>query len=264
MSKCHAFNRDGKTECKNKGYIRKDREGHAMCFHIWCSTHADNGKLNTRFCKGGLQMEMDLSVPTYTNPKVAEAITQLLIDHPEGDIIVPGTGSRSLMTAPKHIRKLASERLEAILIQLKETLGDRLVVMSGMSEGWDAGLAKACIKHNIRFWAAVPNKGYGNYYWGRKSLSGENRYEQFRNILLKAEKIIFVMEDIHNLNSLYKDGRHSNFIRNDYMVEQGDFFLVWDPSSRGTADCFTSIKRARKPYVVVSAGVSEEIMKMEM
>lgn len=77
----------------------------------------------------------------------------------------------------------------------------------------------------------------------------------FREILDKAEKVVHIMEDVHNTNDLYIKGRHANFLRNDWMVENADMFLIWDPSSPGTADCFTSVKRARKAYIVMSQGI---------
>lgn len=36
------------------------------------------------------------------------------------------------------------------------------------------------------------------------------------------------------------------------MVATAHEFLVWDPTSSGTAHCLTAIKRAGKPYEILS------------
>jgi hypothetical protein len=167
--------------------------------------------------------------------------------------VVAGTGSRSLQTASREDKLNAINLVDAELVRLMETHGDNLVVMSGMAEGFDKLLAMRAIHHGIKLWCAIPNKGYGRYYWGKHSLTGHNVMSQFKDIVDGAWRVTLVMEDVHNLQGIYgPGGKHSNFLRNDYMVEQGDEFLVWDPSSSGTKDCFKSIIKSKKPYTVLT------------
>lgn len=167
------------------------------------------------------------------------------------DRIVAGTGSRSLQDADNATKRAAMGLVTRCLhARLSEHPG--LIVMSGMAEGFDKALALTAIDLGIRLWAAVPNSGYAAYYWGRNSLTGTDQSRLFADIVRRAWRVTYVMEDIYEASGLYLDGQHSNFVRNDFMVDTADEFLVWDPSSKGTADCLVSIRRARKPYEVLS------------
>jgi hypothetical protein len=167
--------------------------------------------------------------------------------------IVAGTGSRGLKLASQEIKDRAVAATTASLEALKLIHGDKLRVMSGMAEGFDELIAMVAIKLEIKLIAAVPNKGYGAYYWANHSLTGTNRMGHFNGIIARADKVINVMEDVHGIQrGLYLNGRHSNFLRNDYMVAQANHFLVWDPSSSGTADCFSSIREAGKTFEILS------------
>lgn len=167
--------------------------------------------------------------------------------------IVAGTGSRGLKLASQEIKDRAIAATTASLEALKLIHGDKLRVMSGMAEGFDELIAMIAIKLEIKLIAAVPNKGYGAYYWASHSLTGTNRMGHFNGIIARADRVINVMEDVHGISrGLYLNGRHSNYLRNDYMVAQANHFLVWDPSSSGTADCFSSIREAGKPFEILS------------
>jgi hypothetical protein len=117
--------------------------------------------------------------------------------------------------------------------------------MSGMAEGWDEYLARLALELEIPFIAVVPTESYGDYYWGQKSVTGTDRRREFKDLLEQAEQVTWVCP------SLYVAGVHANFVRNQYMVDQADQFLVWNPQSRGTADCVRRIARAHKPSTVV-------------
>lgn len=167
--------------------------------------------------------------------------------------IVAGTGTRSIQTLDQTMKLIVKYIVMVELRRLKERYGDRLVIMSGMAEGFDKLLALCAIELDIKLWCAIPNRGYANYYWGRNSLTGQNQEAAFNAILTNAWRVTYVFEDVHGKTTgLYINGRHSNFVRNDYMVEQANAFLVWDPSSSGTRDCFDSIRRSGKPYKVLS------------
>lgn len=169
--------------------------------------------------------------------------------------IVAGTGSRSLQNATPAEKQAVFAYLVLQLTALKDKYGDNLRVMTGMAEGFDKALMVAAISLNIKVIAAIPNKGYGKYYWGRKSLTGTNRLEEFNNLLEQADEVVYVAEDVYGTRDIYitRDGKkvHTNFVRNEYMVEKADAFYVYDPSSAGTRHAFKLIRDARKPHKLV-------------
>ncbi|GIF17248.1 macro domain-containing protein [Actinoplanes teichomyceticus] len=163
-----------------------------------------------------------------------------------GDFVLAGTGSRSLRTAPRHVQVEAMDRcMDAVARRLSKH-GSRLVVMSGAAEGWDELLARVAIRLGIRLWLALPNKGYAQYYWGKASVLERNRLPEFAEIAAAAWKATYVMEQIHGTTALKVDGLHANFWRNQFMVDNADDFVVWDPASRGTAHCVAAIRKAGK------------------
>lgn len=162
------------------------------------------------------------------------------------DFVLAGTGSRSLQSADNALKRAALHAIKARLVDLHAEHGTNLVVMSGMAEGFDKALAVAALHWKIRLWCAIPNRGYGAYYWGRASLTGEDRLAEFDSILARADRVTYVAEDIHRTRELKWGGKHANFWRNDFMVAEADDFVVWNPESKGTAHCVAAIKRAGK------------------
>lgn len=175
-----------------------------------------------------------------------------MADHP---YVVAGTGSRSLLTAPAEVRMAARNVVSTKLKALRREHGDRLVIMSGGAEGWDELVAVTALSLGLPLWLALPNRGYGAYYWGRSSLTGQDRVPAFVKLVEQAWRVTYVMEDVHGVRGLYLDGVHSNFVRNDFMAETADRFWVWNPQSKGTAHCLDAIKQAGKPYEVLSEGL---------
>ena len=173
--------------------------------------------------------------------------------HPPSLFVIAGTGSRSLQQANTETKMEAKARVMAEIEASKANHGDNLVIMSGMAEGFDKLIALCAIEQEVKLWCAIPNKGYADYYWGRNSLTGQNQMAAFNAIVANAWRVTYVFEDVHHKHTgLHINGRHSNFVRNDYMVAQGNAFWVWDPTSSGTRDCLDSIKAAGKPYRVLS------------
>lgn len=165
--------------------------------------------------------------------------------------IVAGTGSRSLQSASLEDKKKAHETVTRELTRLLDKYGDELVIMTGMAEGFDKLLAIVALELNIPLYCAIPSVGYGDYYWGRKSLTGKNQIEQFNDIISRADSVVYIDQE-YGITGLYRDGKHINFIRNEYMVNSAHAFLVWDPSSRGTAHCFAEILKSNKPYKILN------------
>jgi hypothetical protein len=172
------------------------------------------------------------------------------------DYVVAGTGPRSIKVSSRATRSAAWQLLLDRMVHLRAVHGDRLVVMSGFAEGWDEAVAKAGIEVGARLWAAVPNGGYGAWYWSAEhSLTKQDRIAEFEALLAQAWRVTYVMEDVHHTSRLHLNGRHANFLRNDWMVV-GDGrgfsgahdFLVLGPvkPKSGTADCVETIKAAGK------------------
>ena len=175
----------------------------------------------------------------------------LLDDMCRDHYVVAGTGSRKFFQLSKEQAKPVTERARRILEGTLETHPD-LLIMSGGAEGWDTAMALLAQIMKVPYVMCIPNRGYGDYYWRRNSLTGTDQSLLFKALLENADAVEYTMEDVHGSDGLYVNGRHSNFLRNDRMVELADAFIVYDPSSRGTRDCFRSIKAANKPYRIVS------------
>lgn len=165
--------------------------------------------------------------------------------------IVAGTGSREVQNASAEGKGQLMAWLNARLLRLKEKYGDRLVIMSGMAEGFDKALANAAIHNDIKLWIALPSGDYGSYYWGRKSLTGRDMLPQFNAMLAKAWRVTEVMPSPKGSQKYNGKFGAANLDRNDFMVDQANAFLVYDPSSTGTAHCFAAIKKADKPFEIV-------------
>jgi hypothetical protein len=199
--------------------------------------------------KGGFNLT------TWANMKPVTEWT--LVRSEDLPFIVALSGAGGLKIASQDIKDRAVTATTDRLLALKAIHGDNLRVMSGMSEGYDELGAMLAIKLEIKLILAIPNKGYGAYYWGRKSLTSTDRMNHFNGIIARADKVVYVMEEIHNTRDLYLNGRHANFIRNDYMVAQANHFLVWDPSSSGTRDCLATIVKSGKPFEILSGDNDE-------
>jgi hypothetical protein len=83
-------------------------------------------------------------------------------------------------------------------------------------------------------------------------VTGRNRLAEFEAILASAWRITYVMEEALGVPVVHVNDRRSNFARNTWMVGKADEFVVWDPSSRGTAHCLAEIRRAGNLYRVLS------------
>lgn len=154
---------------------------------------------------------------------------------------VMGTGSRSMVTDPN--AKNIYNTLERYITILHEEDPD-LVLITGMAEGWDEAIAKVAFRNHIPYICAIPNKGYGEYYWGKHSLLGVNRMNTFNQLVNGAAEVVYVCAGI------YENGVHANFVRNQWMVDNCDSALVYNPQSSGTRDAVARLTTAGKPYEV--------------
>ncbi|MEU4558550.1 hypothetical protein AB0F72_09170 [Actinoplanes sp. NPDC023936] len=162
------------------------------------------------------------------------------------DFVLAGTGSRSLRVAPRDVQVEAMDLCMERVAQRVLEHGSRLVVISGLAEGFDECLARAALRLGVRLWCAIPSRSYLGHYWGRTSLLRRDRLAKAEEIVGQAWKVTYVAEQILGTAALKVDGLHINFHRNLFMTEQADDFVVWDPTSRGTAHCVKAIRQAGK------------------
>lgn len=154
---------------------------------------------------------------------------------------IMGTGSRSMVTHKDRVE--IYHNLEAEVLRLAAKYPN-LHLISGMAEGWDEAIAKAAFRNNIPYSVYLPNSGYGKYYWGDHSFLGVNRIDTFNELVLGAQERIVVCK------SIYENGVHANFIRNQAMVDACDGALVYEGTSSGTRDAVNRLTKAGKPYKV--------------
>lgn len=154
---------------------------------------------------------------------------------------IMGTGSRSMVTHKDRVAIYNNLEAEVLKLQQKHP---NLQLISGMAEGWDEAVAKVALRNNIPYSVYLPNNGYGKYYWGEHSFLGVDRMHTFNELVLGATERIVVCK------SLYVDGVHANFVRNQAMVDACDGALVFDALSSGTKDAVTRLIKAGKPYKV--------------
>lgn len=152
--------------------------------------------------------------------------------------ILSGTGSRDLAIASEsHQLAVYHFVYDEIKRRRPET------VISGAAEGFDHTLALAAFAAEVPVTLAIPSPDYGEYYWERKSITGENRKSDWQKMIQYADKHHFIC-------SWNMKGR-ANFIRNQWMVDFADEFLIYKPFSRGTSDCVKRIVSAGKPSLVI-------------
>ncbi|CAB4142862.1 hypothetical protein UFOVP784_42 [uncultured Caudovirales phage] len=158
-------------------------------------------------------------------------------DMPEldGKFVIAGTGSRSLILDEEKMDKVEDYLLE-LLYQAKAKHGDNLVVISGMAEGFDEALARSAMCVGVTLIAAIPNKGYSAYYWRDNSELKIDRMSAFQELARYANET----GAVHYVcgKNVYVDGKHSNFVRNEWMADRADVVWVYNPTSKGTAQCY--------------------------
>jgi len=159
---------------------------------------------------------------------------------------IAGTGSRELVLDRERYCQVR-DCLANLLAGAKAEHGDNLMVISGMAEGFDEAFASAAIMADVPFIAAIPNSGYIRYYWGRTSLLKRDRTAEADAILSQASDIVYVCDGIYA-----PDGRHANFHRNEWMVDHADIVWVYNPTTRGTAQCYAYSRRVGKPSLIIN------------
>lgn len=156
--------------------------------------------------------------------------------------VLTGTGTRKLQNADKDTKVKVMNQLVAKINELKEE-HDSLVVMSGGAEGFDSALIAAAKHCNVPYVMALPSPSYGEYYWGKKSQTGYNRLDKFKEYMEGAAQVIYVCQD-------HQWGK-ANFIRNDYMMKWAHEVLAYDPTGKSTGTQH-AIKGATRHNLLIS------------
>lgn len=154
--------------------------------------------------------------------------------------VYAGTGSRELILDPETMIKVR-KTLVSMIKSVQANVSDPKMICGG-AEGFDEALALACIETKMPFVLALPNDGYGQYYWGEHSLLKRNRIKEFEHIMDKANKIKIVCQGI------YEKGRHSNLVRNEWMVDNCDKLWVYNLDTPGTRSCVAYAKKVNRAH----------------
>ena len=166
----------------------------------------------------------------------------------DGKFVIAGTGSRSLILDEGKMNKV-QEYLIDLLTQAKAKHGNNLVVISGMAEGFDEALARAAMSVGVTLIAAIPNKGYSAYYWRNNSQLKVDRMDSFQELAGYAHR----SGGVHYVcgKDIYVNGKHSNFVRNEWMADRADVVWVYNPISKGTAQCYNYCRtNAIKTFII--------------
>lgn len=163
--------------------------------------------------------------------------------HEDYDFIIGVTGSRSLQTAPGPHKKEVMDFMRSEFRRLKRERG-RILVGTGIAEGFDALSARCAQYEEVDYLAAVPSPTFGQYYWRDHSQTLTNRMAEFDDYLAKAKYVVYVSE-----SHMY--GK-ANFIRNEWLVNFASAFYIYNGKSTGTGHCVGLIKKAGLPHIFVN------------
>jgi uncharacterized phage-like protein YoqJ len=152
-------------------------------------------------------------------------------------MIIAGTGHRPQgLTDKKSVRytnALVNALAEFYIPYLRKMMPERVIV--GMALGTDTGLAVACARIGVPFWAAIP-------HYHQESKWGKAAQDLYDRLLLKAKETIFVEQGEYAAWKMQS--------RNEWMVNQADTVLaLWNGSSGGTANCVAYANKVGKPVI---------------
>ena len=111
---------------------------------------------------------------------------------------------------------------------------------SGMALGVDTIFALAVLDlksegYDIKLHCAIPCKNYPSKWF-------ESSVRQYNDIVSKADKVVFVTDEIYQPWMMQK--------RNEYMVNLADKVIaVWDGTSGGTGNCVKYAQKKNKEII---------------
>lgn len=108
------------------------------------------------------------------------------------------------------------------------------LVISGMAQGWDMGVAQAAMNLGIPFDAYIP-------FEGQQQVWPQSTQLYYHLLLKKANRVKVCSPGRYSIQAMH--------VRNRAMVDACDFMLVlWDGSPGGTGHCVSYIHEVDKPY----------------
>jgi uncharacterized phage-like protein YoqJ len=127
----------------------------------------------------------------------------------------------------------SDERLLAFAIKTLGALPEypkiEFSVLTGMAQGWDQAIARACVALHIPFDAAIPFPNF-EALWPYKAR------QRYLDLLKKSRESHIVSQGVYTAEKMDK--------RNRWMVDRCDKLLaLWDGSSGGTHNCVKYAKR---------------------
>jgi len=140
--------------------------------------------------------------------------------------VYAGSGSRSLKLDQEMFNKVFT-RLVEMIRQSKPSM-----LITGMAEGFDEVLALAAMATQTPLKAMIPFKGFGNHYWGKKTVSGQSRLTEYKQILAYAQSTGGVEYICSDWNG--PDGRSAMIHRNEAMANACDKAWIYNPVTPGT------------------------------
>lgn len=161
-----------------------------------------------------------------------------------------GSGSRELKGD-----SILFDKVVVRLIEMIEQTKPALLI-TGMAEGFDEALAIAAIATDTPLRAMIPNAGYGQHYWGKKSVTGRNRMTEFEYIIAYAQStggVEYVCDGLYG-----PDGRHANFHRNEAMAKACDKAWIYNPVTRGTAQFHKYCVDNNVPHYIIKIDGADE------
>jgi len=117
-------------------------------------------------------------------------------------------------------------------------------VISGMAEGWDQAIVKACIHLGIPFVASVP-------FEGQESVWSPDAQKMYREMLVAAHRVVIVSEGGF--------APHKYHIRDEWMVDNSIATLaLWNGfKNGGTYNTVKYAEKIKKPVLNVWPGWEE-------
>jgi uncharacterized phage-like protein YoqJ len=112
---------------------------------------------------------------------------------------------------------------------------DKILVISGMAQGWDTWLALAALESGIcHLMVSIPCIGQESP-WPPKA------QERHRFIVSQADQVVIVCEN-YDYDSMS--------LRNEYMVDESELVLaMWNGTRGGTGNCIDYCNEVGRPYI---------------
>lgn len=130
-----------------------------------------------------------------------------------------------------YANKSLLERFACVIVdqaRVQVGQGVPLQFITGMSQGWDQAVAKACIVLHVPFIAAVPCHG-------QERLWPDAAKQEYR-LILEHASAVNVLALLYTLGCMQR--------RNEWMVDNSNMTLaLWDGSDGGTANCVSYCER---------------------